>query len=190
MLEQIPGERIRRQYFNIPIYLILSFSTPILIYLFSAAWKYSDSVTEDYLSFLHALIILYLHILIPLVILSVLNRFCFGKVVCVLNKKGIYFYDHKVICIPWSSIKEVTYAPNYPDTHRSARSGYNSVKIATMPFKKTVITEIRQVPFYLLGKMKAYCPNVKYRIEKFDIICMLSIALIPSAIVIFTILFE
>ena len=190
MLEQITGERIRRQYFNIPIYLILSFSTPILIDLFSAAWKYSDSVTEDYLSFLHALIILYLHILIPLVILSVLNRFCFGKVVCVLNKKGIYFYDNKVIFIPWSSVKEITYAPSYPSTHRSVRSCYNSVKIATMPFKKIVITEIVQVPFYLLGKMKAYCPNAKYRIEKFDIICMLSIALIPSAIVIFTILFK
>lgn len=190
-LNAIPGERIRRQYFNIPIYFVLMFCTPFIVILVAFEISKGIPLSKDSLSAVLALPVMLLLVLIPLGILSALNRFFFGKTICVLNEKGLYFSDGKVRCISWNDIKEVAYEPDLPSTKRSIRNlSCNAIHITTKPFKKKITTTIFEAPFYLLGRIKKYHPNAKYRVKKFCIMLALSMTLIPIILSVCSLLFE
>lgn len=190
-LNTIPGEKIRRQYFNVPIYMILIHCTPFFVIFTLFELPADPTEAAQVQSLTVAVLIILLLILIPLAVLSALNRFCFGKTVCVLNEKGLYFFDQKVRCILWSDIKEVAYEPDLPSSKRPFRHpSYNAIHITTKPFKKTITTTITEVPFYLLGRMKKYQPNAKYRVKKFCIVFALLMIVLPIIIAMCSIAFS
>lgn len=45
-LRDIPGEKIRRQYFNIPIYVILSFGTALIMIILIAGPKQASTQAQ------------------------------------------------------------------------------------------------------------------------------------------------
>ena len=183
MLREIPGERLRRQYFNIPIYVILSISFGILAVYIAFGIKEQTFGTAQWAAELLTCAVISGVILLPFVILAVLNRFCLGEVVCVLNEKGLYYMDgDSRRCIDWRDIKKVLYEPDLPDKHWWRHRCFNTAYVTAKPFKKEIEHEVTHAPFALLRKMKRYAPNASYGFTKFGLFLVLGIALGPIVV--------
>ena len=190
-LAKIPGEKIRRQYFNIPIYLILSFSIPIIICTgFLLGQEHKIASTEWWYEIVAMGSVLTMPLL-PLAILSLLNRFLFGEVICVLDHKGIHFDDGHSRFVHWSDIQRAIYEPDLPGrVGRTFRFSNNMLRIIAKPFKKEVEIELDGAPFFLMRKMKKYCPKAKIGLSGFGIFLIAALAVAPSVIAILTILLD
>lgn len=202
-LKSIPGEKIRRQYFNVVIYPLLSFVLLVLT-MCVVTWFGNgtrDEKIEDMASLMVALLFLAVPLL-PLIVLSILNRFYFGRVVCVLNEKGLYFADGfidediffkaegNVRMIRWEHIRKVAYDPDGFRFSRHTSGCKNCAYITTKPYKKEIVAELNHVPFMLLRKMKKYCPNAKYGFTGWGWVIIGIFALIPTVIPIFVLFVE
>ena len=93
---------------------------------------------EDWWAFAKALTAIAGLVLLPLAVLSVLNRFFVGEILCVLNEKGLYYEEKEAVrLIPWRELRRVSYQPDIP-----WRSGYrshcycNRAEITVQSFKK------------------------------------------------------
>ena len=105
-LKQIDGKKIRRQYFSAPliilVYSMISTSYGILVLdLMTGKFVLSDWLSGVLISFEICLVFS-----IPFLLLSILNRTCFGKIICVVNPDGIH---HKDGLTRWSDIIKVEY---------------------------------------------------------------------------------
>lgn len=202
-LKSIPGEKIRRQYFNVVIYPLLSFVLLVLT-MCVITWfgnGTQDEKIEDLASWIVGLMFLAVPLL-PLIVLSILNRFYFGRVVCVLNEKGLHFADGfidediffkaegNVRMIKWEHIRKVAYEPDGFKFSRHASGCRNCAYITTKPYKKEIVAELNHVPLMLLRKMKRYCPDVKYGFTGFGWFIIGIYALIPTVIPFFVLLVE
>ncbi len=190
MLKNISGQKIRRQYFNIPIYMLLSIMGMIMVSWTVASIIDHTFATAEWLLDLLPWCVIAVMILFPLLVLSMLNRLFFGEVICVLNEKGLYYEDDGVRYIAWNDIKYVRYEPDMP-----GRIGYrwdfgcNAAYITVKPFRKNVEIELVHAPFLLLGKMKKYNPNAKYGFTKFGLVMVLFYIFAPSTVSVLVILF-
>ena len=157
--DKLSGEIIRTQYFNCIILLFLSFVPMFPIMSFIMAWKkngeISFEVISDFLKSLPPMASIWAIVLIPLLLLSLLNRFCFGKVICVLDEKGIHLESGQ---LSWNEVKSISFQT--PIHSRFRHSRHNC---ATFSIKKSQEYEVDVLhfPFYALRKIKKYCPDVK-----------------------------
>lgn len=191
MLREIPGERLRRQYFNIPIYLLLSMYSGILSGCIAIGIREQTLCTPQWFTEVLPWGVIGGAILLPFVILAVLNRFCFGELICVLNEKGLYYMDgDSRRCIDWRDIKTVVYEPDLPNKDCWRHGCFNTAYVTVKPFKKEIEHELTHAPFALLRKMKRYAPNATYGFTKTGLILVLCIALAPSVMFALAILFS
>lgn len=154
---QTSGEKIRRQYFNMMIYLLIGLETPLFLILFFDELL-KNGLLIAFKEMGSALLVVGIWI-IPLTILSILNRKHFGKIVCTMDEQGIYYRNE---LIPWNSIREIEYEIVLPSkrvmTYR-IRNCYAHVK-----GKSNVI--ILSAPYYLLQRAKEYNPAIKVDFSK------------------------
>lgn len=191
-LKSIPGEKIRRQYFNVAIYPLAVFG--FMIVNVCLVLVFQSGTAEEKLDVLATLILVLLclaAVLVPLIVLSILNRFCFGRVVCVLNEKGLTFADGfidediffkaegNVRMIKWEHIRKVAYEPDGIHFRAHGSRCRNCAYITTKPYKKEVVAELNHVPFFLLRKMKKYCPDAKYGFTGVGWFIVVTCALLP-----------
>ena len=95
-LKKIPGIKIRRQYFEELLYLqIIGYGMLFTI----------SCLIGPHTEFLGFTVLLILTIL-PSLLLVFLNRFLFGRIVCVINEEGVYYY-HRFI--EWKAIERVEF---------------------------------------------------------------------------------
>lgn len=190
MLKEISGQKIRRQYFNIPIYLLLSMWAAIISGWFTASivdqTVGSEKWFEDAL-FLFALMAV---LLLPLLLLSVVNRCCFGKVICVLNDRGLFYEDNGVHHIVWNDIKQILYEPDVTGkVGYRWLSGCNTAYVTIKPFQKKVEIELVHAPFSLLRKVKKHNPNVKCGFTSFGWVMVFFYLFGPSVVNVLVTLF-
>lgn len=190
MLNKISGERLRRQYFNIPIYLIVSIYSAIAAgFLVVAAKEHTlDSVFQnaDFLS----LLAIGAAVLVPLLVLSILNRYCFGELVCVLNPKGLYYEENGHIqCIDWRDIKKVRYAPDVPTDIGRRFCSFNTAYVTVKSFRQEIEHEVTYAPLALLRKVKRYAPNVSCGFTVTGAIVVIAYALGPTTLFVLAVLF-
>lgn len=185
-LKDINGTRLRRQYFNLPIYLILPV-IPLCISLFAMvlirhngfSWGEWLTISFEGISFVLAL-------LSPFVLLSALNRFLFGKIVSVINDNGIYFENNFV---PWNKIKKITYIPDTPSEyqHSVPHHCYTRLKLTVeSETGEDYDVEIKNFPLYGLFKIKKYCSNKKIKFAAKNVLwalVFLGIAMIASLLI-------
>lgn len=170
-LKNSDGTKIRVQYFNIPIFIMLgAVIAPILFLTPAASIKNKEPLfSYDLLTTLGALVI----ILLPFVLLSLLNRFFFGKTVCVFSDNGIRLIDD---FIKWSEIKEISYMPGGLGKHRYNISSVDIyVSKQGRPYSHTV--SISHFPLYGLRLMKKHLPEAK-----FDLTFIWIVLAIPAAL--------
>lgn len=157
-LKNIPGKRVRRQYFNIPIYMILSMDAAFLSEWTAIAILDAETGFATWWEFTGLLLAVSLVLLLPLAILSVLNRFCFGNVICVLDDKGLHY---EAGFIEWRQIKKAVYEPDLPSTYMH-RFFYccNQLCLSVRHFQKEKQIELDHAPFLLLQAVRKHCPGI------------------------------
>jgi len=156
-LRQIEGKQIRMQYFNIMLYLISACITPLLIINIYNVIQGDRFSPYSLRGFWLVLCIVF----IALVILSLLNRFYFGKTICVLDQNGIH---HKDGFIDWDLIERIDYEIDIP----RKGSFYKNCCHANVYTKQTCIV-IKHAPFYLISSVKKMRPSIPASLSKHSI---------------------
>ncbi len=152
-LKEINGNRIRRQYFNIIIYIYLGLLLELIILFATCEIALGRFEIIEYIKSIRTAFALITAVLLPFVILSLLNRFCFGKTLCVLNDDGLHFSDG---CIKWNEIKEMH---------------YNMTSLSKYHFSPAFVTvicgnkeiKLNSVPLFLFKYVKKYNPDIKIK---------------------------
>lgn len=162
-LKDINGVKLRRQYFNLPIYLLspaipisILGMTMILIKHNELSFNYWLTLSLEGVGIVFAL-------LSPFIILSLLNRFIFGKIVSVINNEGIYFENN---FIPWNEIDKISYIPNIPSKYQSSVLHHRYTRLSLTICNENGVeydAEIKHFPFYGLFKLKKYFPAKKIK---------------------------
>lgn len=182
VLKDINGTKLRRQYFNLPIYLILPV-IPLCISLFAMVLiRHNEFSWGEWLTVSFEGISFVLTLLSPFVLLSVLNHFLFGKIVSVINDDGIYFENNFV---PWNKIKKITYIPDVPGKHQHTviHHRYTRLKLTlNSETDEKYDVEIKNFPFYGLFKLKKFCPDKKIKFSAKFILVKIIILIIAMVI--------
>lgn len=159
-LREIDGDKIRVQYFTwlILIFIWCAFFVPYCMLVFSL--QMGDFDLSEWLSGLIISLEVCIGFSIPFVILSILNRNFFGKIVCVLDKDGIHYKDG---IIKWNDVVKIEYEIEFP-------GGASQEKIrrwchAIVYTKKENIV-LFHAPLFLLPKLRKYDPDIKVSVSK------------------------
>lgn len=163
-MNAMTDEKIRRQYFNGPIYLLSTVLIPLYFFLFI-----SDIATGQ--GFLETIRELVISLWVPLVwigplsILSCLNRLFFGKVICVLTSKGL---QHDKGFVPWDQITMIEYEIVLPRRSYLYTNQINSC-FAHIHIKDAKDLLLIHAPYMLLQAVQKYNPDIKTRFTKHSI---------------------
>jgi len=158
-LREIVGDKIRWQYFTFPILISLfcMFFIPYVMFvLYLSAGEFNLS---EWLSGLLLSTELCLVLASPFVILSLLNRRYFGKIICVINEDGIH---HKDGLIKWDDIVKIEYEIELPG---GAVKKENMFCHSVIHTKKEKITLIH-TPLFFISKIKKYRPSIDAGVSK------------------------
>ncbi len=182
-LKRFSGEKIHTQYFNYILGVFLSFVPMVPIMILILEWKESGEwlfgeLISAFLKALPIMVLIWGVVLLPLILLAILNRFCFGKVICVLDDKGIHTENDLIL---WTDIKGVSF-----EAAMYSRFRY-SPSCATFSIKNAGEYEfdIIHFPFYGLRKIKRYCPGISVKVHNkgwlvFMALCPTIIAIVLS----------
>lgn len=110
--------------------------------------------------------------ILPCLVLSALNRFFFGKLVCVLSEEGIHYKDG---LIKWDNISHIKYTPTVFGRHHFWPANMDVVC-------KNETINIVSVPLYMFPAVKKFCPDIKTKMDK-TFFTMLAILLITFTII-------
>ena len=183
-LKNIPGHKIRRQYFNSPIYLILSVTSSLLTLWSTLCISDPECTFSFWLEITVCGLMISAGLLIPLAILSCLDRFYFGEVICVLNDRGLHYEKGLV---EWKDVVKAVYHPDVPSIPATTRPRFfdtNHVCLTVKNCHKKTELELYWAPFLLLKKIKHYRPDISCKISGGGIIGILLLTLgLPTLIV-------
>lgn len=180
-LNQINGIRIRKQYFNLFLYILLAVLLPIIpmIFIFECerqnvsilnSWHLLWDIVTDSLPTIGVFIL-------PLVFLSICCKFIFGKIIAVVDQKGLYLEND---FIPWEDIKLVEYTAPYFSkfNHRSAY-----IKITVAPVGKIeYVIEVSNFTLYGLRKLKKFLPPQTIRWAEGELPATIFILFLPTIV--------
>ena len=170
--QEVSGEKIRWQYFNTFIYVMLAFLPMPLIIM-----KGNGFDLSGVLEAIPVALAVFIVLLAPFILLSLLNRFFFGKIVAVVSEKGLFVDDQ---LIRWNDIQRITYHPEISGRYKLS---YTYATVFVKPSGKAEYTlEVLHFPLYGLKKIKKYNPDIKIRLGKNGLFTILFVALTPTVI--------
>lgn len=176
-LRGIKGKKIRRQYFNAPLIFLFSLmiAIPYSITVFSLAMgKYEQ---YELPSTLESSVLVCVGLSLPFLILRVLNKLFFGKIICVINDEGIH---HSKGMLKWEAVEKIEYAIDSKPRYKSDPSkAFRAIVYYAQGTKHLVL---EKVPISLLSRIKKYRKDIDTRIE--GITSLLPTILVISAIII------
>lgn len=154
----IEGEKIRRQYFNIVLYFGTLCVVPftLITYLMNTLLGKEGEILQSFTDVIYVFIG-FLILMIPFFLLSVLNRFLFGQVVCVLEKEGLHHSEGFII---WDAIVKIEYELNIPSKDKKYFCYAHIIKQGIFD------AEIIHAPYYLLKEAKNYHPDIEIGLGK------------------------
>ena len=156
----IEGKKIRRQYFNAPLILLFSLmiAFPYSITVLSLAMgKYEQ---YKFPSSLESSVLICGILSLPFLILRVLNKHFFGKIICVLNEEGIH---HPKGMLKWAAVEKIEYAIDSKPRYKSDPS--RAVRAIVYYAQGTKHLVLEKVPISLLSHIKKYRKDIDTRIE-------------------------
>ena len=152
MLDDIAGEKIRWQFFTVFIYAFTA-ASPIIVFYVPFLEGKDGLFSVSF--FFNAIFMMSLMISVCF-ILSFFNKRYFGKVVCVMNEKGLYTEDRFV---SWDRVKAIGYnahaslTSNTPYNH--AGFDISCEDVGTFSF------DLPHFPLYGLNAAKKYAPHAE-----------------------------
>ena len=187
-LHEVQGIQIRRQYFVWIVYMYL-WAAWMIVSVFTA-FRIFDGPSETYPlpQTFFEIGYIFLVFCLPWVILSILNRFLFGKIVCVIREEGIY---HKDGLTPWEDIREVIYKIDIP-SRSSMRYATEQKLYGKTPYyagknppygcchtllelHKGTHVVLLHTPLYLLRAIKKQRPELAVHLSKGSIFALIAI---------------
>lgn len=154
----IDGFRVRRQYFN--YFLCI----PVLIFLYYFIVRTFGFIAGGHFDFQQWLYTMYKLVLrlgvmsLPFAVLSLLNMFFFGRVVCVINEDGIH---HRNGLIRWNDVLYLKYeAVDFGSLFR--RQYYPTYITVGCPQQRI---EITYAPFFMFFIVKKYKPSIRLKTD-------------------------
>lgn len=163
-LSDTDGTKIRRQYLNIFVFVMLAMSlltvTPVLV--MNTLWGDSGTRLNSWSEIFTHIIAVALVLMLPFILVSVVNRFLFGKVVCVLNDRGISYRKGSAIReIRWEDVRGLEYGIRIFPFFATSEHPWCYARITG----NKPDASIDQAPFMLLKKVKKYT-DAKITFEK------------------------
>lgn len=158
----VKGERIRRQYFNFILVLILLVGFMVL-FINTVFAVTGQQTMADLLGGIISL----LKMALVWAVLLALNIFCLGRTVCILTNDGLYceqgFYK-------WEHIQRMEF--HLPGASKS-KITYARVQIIGDGFDLALL----HAPIYLMLRARKYSPNITIGLSKADMIGILCVGL-------------
>jgi hypothetical protein len=153
-LEDVPGDKIRRQSVKV---FIFSISLFLLAYTLAGFWTSvrGMSTFEEYIEGMITFFLIWVILVALAYIFSQINRHWFGELVAVANEKAIYINTKK---INWSEITDVTYHFKMPNPNIMAKTIQHSYLI--IQCKDLQRYFIYHPSYYLIKKIKKYAPHI------------------------------
>ena len=160
------GKKIRWQYFNTFIYIMLAIMpvAPVMIIILELKKGNADiwGVIAEMAGAIDVVLAIYAIFIGPFIVLSILNRFCFGKVLGVADNTKLYLSERD---IDINNIIEIVYHPRVMS--RSSLSFCSATFILKTKNGGTQSFEVIHFPLYGLKLIKKYNPNVKLSCDKY-----------------------
>ncbi len=155
-LKDISGTPIRHQYFNFPIYIVLSTLMVAISLITFVPLLEGDFNSDKWIEEFFSIVFLAAIFIIPCLVLSVFNRFFFGKIVCVLNEEGINYQDG---LIQWHDISCIKYNMTHWGKFNFRHASIDVISGET-------VIRIKSVPIYAISVAKKYYPELKVKMDK------------------------
>ena len=172
-LKDIDGVKVRWQYFNYLIYAQLAAIAMAVIGMVLNTLKGSyqpATSAEDIIGAVVAIVMLFL----PWAFLSLLNRFLFGKIVCVVNEEGIHLESGLV---RYEQIEKIEYNPQISSRHQLNFT--HATVLVKSQGEEPYVFDILHFPAYALRKIKKYSPETKIKLGKDGRFTILFVTLLP-----------
>lgn len=165
-LEETDGEKIRWQYFNTYIYMILCCvpTAPMMIIMTQLRKGNFDvwNIIVEMSGAFPVLAVMYGIFIGPFVILSIFNRFSFGKVLGVVSDDTLIVENRE---IPLSDIEEIVYHPRIVSKRQISYS--YATFVVRSKADNTESFDIVHFPLYGLRKIKKHNKNIKLSCDKY-----------------------
>ena len=165
-LEEIEGQKIRWQYFNTWIYIMLAIipAVPVMIIMGELRKGNYDiwNVIVEMSGATPVMIAMYGIFIGPFVILSIFNRFSFGKLLGVVTEDTLFLENRE---IPITDINKIVYHPRIM-TRRSISFSYATIFIRTKANNMEPL-DVVHFPLYGLRKIKKHNKEIKLSCDKY-----------------------
>ena len=158
-LRYIQGKKIRRQGFIVPLTILYSMMLAIPYAIFAISWCLGKLDTYGSPSTFWTSVLLCFILSVPFLILRLLNKYFFGKIICVLNEDGIYYANKGKLC--WDSIEKIEYAIDSKPRYKSDSGKAWRVIIYTHGGKHVVL---EKAPLYIISSIKRYQKSLGMKI--------------------------
>ena len=165
-LEEIEGQKIRWQYFNTYIYMMLAgYPVVPVIIIMGELRKGNFDIWNTIVEMSGAapvIIAMYCCFIGPFVILSIFNRYSFGKILGVVTEDTL-FLENREISI--ADIKKIVYHPRIM-SRRSISFSHATIFVRTK-VNNMESFDIVHFPMYGLRKIKKYNKDIKLSCDKY-----------------------
>ena len=176
-LKQIDGTKIRRQYFNYPLAVLcaITLGVPYAILVISLFMGKSD------LSALWADLRIALWtgfgLTLPILLLRTLNKYCFGRIICVLSEEGIHYPKGMV---RWETVERLEYAIDAEPRYKSDNAKAYRAIVYTKGGKHIILNS---APMSILYRVRKYDRGLSVQMS--GVSSFISAVLVIAAIVVF-----
>ena len=176
-LKYIDGKKIRRQYFNIPLIILYSLALAIPYAILTISWCIGKSDSYASPSTLWTSIWVCFVFSLPLLILRILNKHYFGRIICVLNEEGIHYSNKGKLC--WDTIEKIEYVIDSKPRYKNDTGKAFRVIVYTQGGKYIVLAN---APLYIVSRIKKYRKELDLKI--LGATSLLPVTLVMAAILI------
>ncbi len=173
-LKDSDGEKIRWQYFNGYIYIMSAcFPMPLIAVILSDL----KGNGVDFAGLIEGVVSVLSVFIAPAIVLSLLNRFFFGRIVGVIREDGLLLEND---FIEWKKINKITFKPRMSSKHHVA---YTHATVSVGPGQMTIRSiDIMHFPAYALRRIKNHNPEIKIEVEKKAVAIIVFVALLPTLV--------
>ena len=159
-LEAIEGKKIRWQYFNTYIYMMLAIIPVIPIMIIMGELRKGNfdiwNVIVEMSGSIPALAAVYGIFIGPFIILSIFNRLSFGKILGVVTENTLFLENRE---IPIADIMKIVYHPRFMSRHKVSFS--SATIFVRVKANEMEALDVLHFPLYGLRKIKKYNKKIK-----------------------------
>ncbi len=181
-LSETAGKKVRVQYFTWILYFFYAVASfvfawlPLFTYIKDGSFNYKEAVMN--------VTGLFAVMGVVIVALALLNRFIFGKVICIVTDEAFVFDESS---IPYKKIKDFRYSPRLP-SKRGYSSSYGTFTVEKNE-EELEVFKAAKLPFYAVFELKKRAPHVKIKFDTIGIVEIILAIVLPIAVCAYLVFF-